>query len=273
MILRVLVVCLLITLLAACSGPVQRPPMDIGSFNLVATLALPKPVQKALYEPFGETLYALNAQDQEITLYNKAMQKNVIGGLGTGETNFLRLSDIALAPAGGVLALDQAAKTVKKFDANGKFLSSLDLAGAIQPALIAQGADQLLYVFDQASSEIIVYSMLDGTEQNRFGKFELKTLTLLSCNRDYVVGYDASTDTSHVFSSLGQFVKSEAGQTLYDDYNNGINLRTSALTSQMSPAFLPADDMGGLMTISGDMLVMARDSEVHMLKIEYLQVN
>lgn len=273
MIFRVFVVCLLLTLLAACSGPVQRPPMDIDAFDPVSNLTLAKPLQKALFEPFGETLYALNTQDQEITLYKQDVQKNVIGGLGTGETNFLRLSDIALAPAGGVLALDQAAKTVKKFDANGKFLSSMDLTGAIQPALIALAGDQVLYVFDQASSEIIVYSMLDGTEQNRFGRFELKALTLLSCNRDYVVGYDAATDTSHVFSSLGQFVKSEAGQTLYDDYNNGINLSPDALTSQMSPAFMPADELGGLMTISGDMLVLARDNQVQMLKIAYLQVN
>ena len=132
--------------------------------------------------------------------------------------------------------------------------------------------DQSIFVYDQASSEIICISALDGAEQYRFGKFELEQVTALNCNHDYVVAYDSHSDSSQIFSVLGQFVKSDKGQTLFDDYNNGINLGSGALTSQMSAALLPLKEPTGLMSLSSDVISMVLGEEIRLLKIGYRQV-
>lgn len=270
--LQLLLALLALMLLMACSGPVSRAPVDVESFSLSASLTLAKPAQKALYNPLSEELFALHTKDQEISIYKQNELKNVVGGLGTGTGNFLNLADITIAPDGALFALDLASRRIVKFTNDGKVMGSLELQNSSQPSLLAISGDQTLYVFDQAASEIVVYSAMDGTEQNRFGRFELQQLDLLSCNRDYVVGYDATNNTSHVFSSLGQFVKSEPGQTIYDAYNNALTLDDNGLTSQMSSAFLPLDSPGMLMSIAGDILVLSNGSEVRFLKIGYQQV-
>lgn len=256
----------------ACAGPVSRPPIDVEAFSLISSVTLSKPAEKALLNSQNGDLYAISSKDQEIAIYSRNELKNVVGGLGTGVNNFLNLVDIALAPDGSLFALDLSARRISKFSGDGKLIGSLELQNSSQPSLLAVSDDQTLYVFDQAASEIVVYSALDGTEQNRFGRFELQQLSSLFCNRDYVVAYDASTNTSHIFSTLGQFVKSEPGQVLYDNFNNAICLNTKGLTSQMSPAFLPIDGQGVTLSISGDTLVLTKGNEVRLLKIGYLQV-
>jgi hypothetical protein len=89
--------------LFACAGPVSRPPVDVEAFILSSSLELAKPAQKALYNPITGDLFTLNTKDQEISIYQNGTLRNVVGGLGTGESNFLNLSDIAIAPDGAYL--------------------------------------------------------------------------------------------------------------------------------------------------------------------------
>jgi len=263
---------LLLLSMFACGGANRPAPMDIDSYSLVSSISAGMPVQKAVYHPASQTLYAMSPRAQEISIFEGTVRKNVVGGLGTGTSNFQALSDIAVGFDGSLLALDSVSKSIKMFSTNGKAKGMLELKGSIQPTLIAVNSNQSFYIYDAASAEIILYSALDGSEQFRFGKFELNQVTQLSCNRDYVVAYDDTEDKSHIFSSLGQFVKSEAGQTLFDDYNNGLNLYEGLLVSQMSPASLAVGEDSGLMNISRDIVVLVFAEEIRMLRIGYKQV-
>lgn len=267
--LSVLILALIAT---ACSGPQRKAPMDIDVFNLVSSLSTDTSVQKALFHPQSGTVYAMSTASQQISIYRDSKRVNVVGGLGTGTANFRNLSDIALSMEGKLLALDSVAKSLKIFSDDGKAIGEMELKGCAQPVALAAGSDQNVYVYDAASAEIIVYSVLDGAELFRFGKFELPQVSQLGCNRDYVTAYDAVNDKSHIFTALGQFVKQEDGQTLYDDYNNGINLKDGLLLSQMSPASLSMGVNNGTLTLSGDILVLVFGQEIRMLKIGYTQV-
>ncbi|MDD4310586.1 MAG: hypothetical protein PHO32_09415, partial [Candidatus Cloacimonetes bacterium] len=234
--------------LFACAGPSGRVPMDVEYFSLFKSVQMEMPISKAIYRPANQTLFAMTAKTQEIQIYQNEIRKNVVGGLGTGSGNFLKLSDIGVAQDGNLMALDSAAKQLKLFTNDGKAMGNIDLQKSVQPTCFTVLENHSIFVYDQATAEIIVYSALDGVEQFRFGKFQLQQVTSLHCNRDYVVAYDASADTSHIFSVLGQLVKSETGQTVFDGYNNGINLSAGALTSQMSPAILPMRETAGIMS-------------------------
>ncbi|MDD2227905.1 MAG: hypothetical protein PHY48_00660 [Candidatus Cloacimonetes bacterium] len=272
---RLLSISLLLLLLIsmfACGGNHRPAPMDIDSFNLVSSISAGMPLQKAVYYPANQNLYAMSRRTQEISIFEGTVRKNVVGGLGTGTSNFQALSDIAVGFDGSLLALDSVSKSIKMFNTSGKAKGTLELKGSIQPTLIAVNSNQSFYIYDAASAEIILYSALDGTEQFRFGKFELNQVTQLSCNRDYVVAYDDTEDESHIFSSLGQFIKSETGQTLFDDYNNGLNLAAGMLISQMSHASLSIGEGSGLMNINRDIVVLVFEEEIRVLKIGYKQV-
>ncbi len=263
---------LALLIVSACSGPQRKAPMDIDSFNLVSSLSAGVSVQKALFHPNSGTVYAMSTASQQISIFRDSKRVNVIGGLGTGTANFRNLSDIALSMEGKLLALDSVERMLKMFSDDGKSIGSMELKGSVQPVALAAGSDQNVYVYDAASAEIIVYSMLDGAELFRFGKFEIPQVSQLNCNHDYVVAYEAQSNTSHVFTALGQFIKQEPGQTLFDDYNNGINLNEGLLLSQMSPASLSVSTDSVAINLRGDILVLVFDQEIRMLKIGYVQV-
>ena len=82
--------------LMACAGPVSRPPVDVESFNLISNINLAKPAKKAVYNPSQDDLFVLGSRDQEISIYKGSELKNVLGGLGTGENNFLNLAEIPI---------------------------------------------------------------------------------------------------------------------------------------------------------------------------------
>jgi hypothetical protein len=270
---RLVTLSLLVMLaIVGCGSNKRVAPMDIDSFSLFSSISAGMPLQKALYYSSNNVIYAMSANTQQVSIYRDGQRVNVIGGLGTGSGNFQSLSDIAIASDGSLLALDSVTKSIKKFSDSGKPMGVLELKGSVQPTMMAVNSNQSFFIYDAASAEIILYSALDGVEQFRFGKFQLVQVQQLSCNRDYVVAYDATGNKSHVFSTLGQYIKTDDGQSLFDDYNNGLNLDAGLLISQMSPASLNIGTGVGLMNISRDALILVFGEEIRLLRIGYQQV-
>lgn len=168
----------------------------------------------------NNTIYGMSKDWQMIHFYRDQRRVNSIGGLGTQNTNFQRLSDIAVAPDGNLLALDSVARKIRKYSSEGMYLGEIELRDTQQPELLAQSADQTLYVYDALSGELICYSPLDNSEHFRFGKFQLYRISNLSVGRSFVVAYSAADNNSYIYSALGQFIKTEKGQWLYDEYDN-----------------------------------------------------
>jgi hypothetical protein len=52
-----------------------------------------------------------------------------------------------------------------KFSSDGKVMGAWNCKAVPSHRLLAISGDQTLYVFDQAASEIVVYSALDGSPQ------------------------------------------------------------------------------------------------------------
>lgn len=258
--------------LFACSGINPQPPMNIEQFSLINTIPLGMQTDKILYHSQSNTLYAMSVKNQEIYIFQDGELKNVLGGLGSSKVNFQYLADMALGTDNSLYVLDSSTKSVKKFISDGKPSGSIELKGSVQPKCLCIFQEQEMFIFDSASGEIINYSGIDGTEQNRFGRFQLQQINSLSCNHDYLIAYDKDNNLSHIFSLLGQFVKDEPGQVVYDMFNNGICYNEGMLKCLNSPAYLPLTEDKVLIFIHNNILALHQGEEVRILKIVYSQV-
>jgi len=271
--LRLLAICLLVIsgLLLSCASVPLQMPREIESFSLTGVFPLGLDADKVLLSSNNALLYAMSIRNQEITVFKSGNRQNVLGGLGSGTANFQYLSDMAIALDGSLLVLDSSAKAVRKFASDGTPGGSLELKGSLQPTLLALQSEQTLFVYDAAPAEIIAYSTLDGTEQFRFGRFQLKQVSALFCNRDYLVAYSAADDQSSVFTTLGQFLKSSTGNRIYDAYNNELIYAGGMLKSNSGTALYPLGGKLGSLGIDHDLLFLNQGSEVQILKVNYLQ--
>jgi len=260
----------LLLLLMSCVSVQFRPLMLIDSFEIVSVEQYEQPVSKALFDTRTQTTYVMHRDWHEIQLYRDGKRINRIGGLGTDPSNFQKLNDIALDNDGNLLALDGAARQIRKFNKDGKFITQIDVSGVMQPELMAVGFDQTIYVYDGLNGEIIVISMLDGKEQFRFGKFELERISHLSCNRDYVLAYSATQNKTIIYTAWGQNVRSIDTMCIYDTFNNLIEYRNGILTGSSGalPLALPGGGRGNL-SISGNTLVYSFGNEVRRILINY----
>lgn len=260
-------------ILIGCAAGNKRPPMNISSFSLFQSFSYSEDIAKAYYDPGTKTVFAFVPASHQIFLWRDGKRINVIGGMGMSNTNFRSLADITMGNDSSIYALDAVAKNVKKFNSDGKLLATWSLNNAIQPSKIALGTEQNCYVWDSASSEIIAYNLLDGSELYRFGRFQVQKADHLFANRDYVVAYNRAEGSSSIFSSLGQFIDSTSGQIVYDPYNNGIGLSDTALVSRMSAAYLPMCCNPGILSIGKEVLAIVVDNrEVRLLQIDYEKV-
>lgn len=260
---------LLLLLLGGCSTVKFSARRAIESIEQIQYLPTDTFFTKALYDPLGNTIYAMDTRSAMVYVYRDGKLANRIGGIGFENYNFQRLSDIALDADGGLLALDGMARTLKKFNPDGQLTSRMDLSKLTQPELVATTQDRDLFVFDAAPQEIVCLSAMDGTEQYRFGKFQSLMPTNLSCTRDYVVAYDLVKDATQVFHLLGEPKEEIARQIVYDNFANPI-LADLASKVGVSIAFpLPAKQKPGICTFNRDHLCAVAFGGIMVYKINY----
>lgn len=261
---------LLLLLLVSCATVQFRPPMEIDSFEVVGMERYDQPVSKALYDVRSQTLYVMHRDWHEIRFYRDGRMINRIGGLGLERSNFQKLGDMALDGDGALLVLDTGARQVRKFNSDGMYISQIDMRGTIQPELLALGADQTIYIYDGLGSQIVAFSVLDGREQFRFGKFELNRISQLTCSRDYVLAYSAADHKTTVFTVLGQSVRTMDWLGVYDGFNNLIEYHNGILTgsSSAAPVALPTGNARNLNCV-GNVILFTVDHEVRRILINY----
>lgn len=129
----------------------------------------------------------------------------LFGGMGFDATSFTRLSDIALAPDGSLLALDSFARHIKKFNADGRLLATIDLPQSVEPVLFAISSDETIYYYDAGRTELVVYRSVTGEEAYRFGKFDIDDPTQILLERNTLFIHQ-SDETTLLYDVFGQFL-------------------------------------------------------------------
>ncbi len=255
-------------LVFGCADVQLQVPLDIQGFETVAVFRPQETISKAVYDSRSGTTYARVQDWQTINLYRDGKRINTIGGIGSEKDRFQRLADIAIDTNGNLLALDSIGKKLKVFSSEGKWLQEIDLKSMLQPELVAVAADQTLFIFDALAGEILCYSALDYKEQYRFGKFQITKPQSLTCNRDFVISYEAAKGLSTIYSILGQYVRTAPGQVYIDTYGNQLVYEAGIMRSGANSELM-AFPGKALLSINRDNICAVLDGEIRIIRINY----
>jgi hypothetical protein len=172
----------------------------------------------------------MGSETNLIQLYKGNNQVNTIGGLGFGESNFNRLTDITVSPHGRLLALDSFQKTIKKFDSDGMWLENYPLRSLNEPLLFDVSHDGMVFIYDRTSNEIVIYDEKLEYIEYRFGKFLLRDPIQLNCTFQHLSVYDKSSDKTYIFDLLGDLQETLNGFWQIDRYTNRYRLTGNMIT-------------------------------------------
>ncbi|MGC9361860.1 MAG: hypothetical protein ACP5F3_02920 [Candidatus Syntrophosphaera sp.] len=248
-------------IVAGCSSSRIIARRQIENISLGESIRLDGDFDKAVTDPRGVTVFAMNRSSQEIHIFQDGKRMNSFGGLGFDRTSFQQLADIGVDTDGGLLALDTSLKILRKYTPEGRIIAELQLESLQKPELFCVGDDGDLFVYDATTSEIVCFSRLDGRELYRFGRFELEKPVWIACNHDLLYAYSHANDRTYVFYRLGQFKETISGQVVYDMFNNRIDaLSVLPEASALQPK---------VMNVSGDKLLLLFEGEIRTYRIDY----
>lgn len=171
-------------------------------YSLLYKIKLAYLPQKACCNSLNNITYVWEKDTQDIHIYRLDTHINTIGGSGLDAMSFGILADICVFPDGDLLALDNLARSIKKFNVEGELVYEMKLAGDLDPALITVSLKQNIYIYDRSRQEII---MLDdaGKEKAAFGAMMLEDIRSLESMGDVLAVYDATNNITQFFSSYG----------------------------------------------------------------------
>ncbi len=204
MLFRKLFFLLLLFVLMTCSSVEQQKIYTPIGFEIIQEIQTKFVPGKCLYSFANKTVFAWQQDTSEIHIFKDGKKLNTIGGMGFDQMNFTKLSDIALAPDGSLLALDSFEKTIKKFDAEGKFITSIELPDFNEPSLFTIASDETFYIYDSDRNEISNFARLNEYDTFAFGRFQLTAPTNLQLAANLLIINEKSLNKTLVFNTFGQ---------------------------------------------------------------------
>jgi len=201
---RNLFILLLLLILTNCSIAEQQKKYTPVRFEIIQETANDFIPEKCLYSFIDKTVFASQIENNEIHIFQDGKKINTIGGMGFEQINFNNLSDIALAPDGGLLALDSFEKKIKKFDTDGKFITSLDLEDFSEPTLFTIATDETFYIYDSDRNEIRTFTRINEYDSFSFGRFQLTEPTNLQLSGNSLIVNERNLEKTLIFNTFGQ---------------------------------------------------------------------
>ena len=193
-----------------------KPKFIPTSAQVIETVWLEKDVKKAIYDKISQTIYVQT--ENQILIYRDGKKINSIGQLGFTQNQFNRLSDIALTPAGDLLALDNFRKQIYRFDRDGSLISNLQIDYLSHPTLLEMSNDEKIYIYDSATNEIYLYDPMQPNNEFSFGEFTFNKPQQIGRFKNTIYVYDSNLDVTYLFNSFGQEIDELAGQVVIDQF-------------------------------------------------------
>ncbi|MBL7148888.1 MAG: hypothetical protein ISS80_02320 [Candidatus Cloacimonetes bacterium] len=212
---RVLVALLMVLLLLeACSSIEQQHDYIPVKLNIIQKFNIDFIPQKCVFSYPERTAFIMEGNN--IHIFKNGRRINTIGGLGFDHSNFNKLSDIAIAPDGNLLALDSFQKKIKKFDKDGKWITEFELVNFVGPTLFEITSNETFYIYDDNRKEIVTTRTFEENDFYSFGKFQLVNPRSLNLAKNIVLVYDLVEAKTIVFDRLGQFQEELDGKVQFD---------------------------------------------------------
>src|SRR5690554_3760998 len=232
-------VILLFLILFGCSFSSDQPQRRSATGTRdILSLKLPYTPARVAYSSLDNSLFIMEPESNLIHIFQNGVRINTIGGLGFGESNFNRLSDITVSPHGRLLALDSFQKVIKKFDGNGMWLENYPVTQLNEPLLFDVAHDGTVFIYDRTSNEIVIYDEKIEEITYRFGKFLLRDPILLSSTFTHVTVYNRGSNKSFIFDTYGRLTDTLICFWQTDRFNNRFLLNLNRISLYQSSAFI-----------------------------------
>ncbi|XP_065886998.1 E3 ubiquitin-protein ligase TRIM71-like [Dysidea avara] len=181
------------------------------------------PANKKLRNPYllakgpNNELIVRDYSTKQLVVFDKHLQfSHVIGGAGSGNGKFLRITGIAVDKKGYLYVADSVLHYIQKLKLNGEFTSQLGIDGTAEgqfqsPYGVVLSQSELLFVCDTGNNRIQVFQ--DGQFSYCFGKHGRKPGTFntpydltLNNREDQLFITDSCNHRVQVFTTKGQFL-------------------------------------------------------------------
>lgn len=171
-------------------------------FQVIQEIELEFIPAKCLYSNVDKTIFIWQKDTNLIHIFKNGIRMNTVGGTGSELSNLSQLSDIALSPDGNLLALDSFQKKIKKYDRDGKYITTFNLQEFKEPVLLDVAADETFYIYDDFLNEII--ATRDFIENNWFvfGSQDIEKPLDLCVTLDQIIIFE--TNSTIIYNTLGQ---------------------------------------------------------------------
>ena len=211
---------LIILIMQGCAGIDTSRTITPVKIQLTDNQTFTFKVAKCLLDQRTNTYYVMEQDRPNIYLYRDKVQLNTIGGLGNENVNFKKLVDIAIDPDGNLLALDEFARLIRKYTPDGKWVADIDISLIDQPAKLCVTPESDVIVYDSATKELQKISNFNGKSMFTFGRFQVDSVSNISCSRDFVAVVNDNKDKTILFTGMGLYLKDLLGQVVLDFYQN-----------------------------------------------------
>lgn len=258
--------------LAACSS-IETPPKILNPLEAKIILKIPTnlPVQKALHDKITNTTFVM--ANNQILIYRKQARINSIGRLGFTQTNFNKLSDIALSPTGSLLALDGFRRIIYRYDQNGSLISQFAIRDIAKPALLVQSNDEKIFIYDEASNEVFILDPLAESDLISFGKFTFQQAKQIARQKNKIYLYDTILDKTFFYNTFGQLLEASTGKIFLDQFQK-YQLEKYFFTHQASgKKFCVSPDPIVNCVATDDLIVLIKQNEIAIVEMVYARTN
>ena len=247
-------------------------PRMISHLVTVDSLIVNQRFDKISYLSSERTFFCMLSSENSIYIYKNGTFFNKIGGSGFSADNFRNLSDITVGFDGFLYALDSFERSIKRFDRDGKFQSSVAIHHINSPTKIAFSHFGFIFIYDNQSKEVHSLDSFDFSTKFSFGKFQITHAEKLFVCGDFLNIYDSQLDQTYIYLINGKFENNYSGLTFYDSFKNILTFDNKKMIDSRTQNLLFDSKKERFFNKENDLLIFYDDKEISVHKITYKDV-
>jgi hypothetical protein len=228
------------------------------------------PVKKAIFSERNQSLYILDENNTELTIYRNQKLVNRIGRNSSGTGTIQRISDIALAKDGNLWLLDNFQKKLYKIDFNGMILSHFTLTEPLNPTQFIIDEYNSLIIYDKGRNDLMVYESLSLKYIYSFARMMFVEPLSLSAVKDRIWIYDKGQNKTFAFLTTGKLIFEMSGQWFYDTHLNLFQYEHSALQNKSNHFISPLNYLNrDTISTEGHFITHTGENQINVYEIKY----
>ena len=179
------------------------------------------------------------------------------------------MSDITVGIDGFLYALDSFERSIKRFDRDGKYQSSVSISHINSPTKFAFSHFGFIFIYDNQAKEIHSLDSFDFTTKFSFGKFQISHVEKLIVCGDFLNIFDSQQNQTSIYIINGKFENNYSGLSFYDSFKNILTYDNKKMIDNRTQNLLFDSEKVKSFDKENDFLIFFDDNNISVHKIKY----